>query len=161
MLIFKITFEEYLALSGNHPLEPNLKVPLFRWDNYILNLDQVNPNFFGTTNFITKEPYLDNDFINYEYRIEEFLNSLHHWLEDSKNGCIINLDIDFFYSNSKGYYQLYSDELVRKVGNILVENMDKIDIITIALSPECCGGWENAFKTMKILDIVMDLEMDI
>jgi hypothetical protein len=24
--------------------------------------------------------------------------------------------------------------------------MDKIDVITIALSPECCGGWENAFK---------------
>ena len=157
----KITFEEYVELNENHPEELNIKAPLFRWDNYILNLNEVYPNFFGTTHFITKEPYPENEFIDWEYKIEDFLNSLHHWLKDSKNGGIVNLDIDFFYSNSKGYYQIYSDELIRKVGNVLVENMDKIDVITITLSPECCGGWENAFKTMKILDEVLDLGMEM
>jgi hypothetical protein len=36
--------------------------------------------------------------------------------------------------------------------------MSKIDVVTIALSPECCGGWENAFETMKIFYEIMELE---
>lgn len=157
----KITFEEYIDLKENHPEELNVRVPLFRWDNYILNLDEVYPEFFGTKDFITKEPFPDSEFISWEYTIEEFLNSFHHWLKDSKNGCIVNLDIDFFYSNNRGYYKLYSDELIKKVGYILLENMDKIDVITIALSPECCGSWENAFETFKILNEIMDLGLEI
>lgn len=154
------SFEEYLALKENHPDEPNIKVQLFRWDNYILNLNEVYNDFFGRKYFITKEPYPTNEFIDFEYSIEEFLSSFHHWLEDSKNGCIINLDIDFFYSQHKEFYKLYSDELVKKVGKVLIDNIDRIDVITIALSPECCGGWESAFKTLKILNDVMDLEME-
>lgn len=70
------------------------------------------------------------------------------------------MDIDFFYSQHKEFYKLYSDELVKKVGKVLIDNIDRIDVITIALSPECCGGWESAFKTLKILNDVMDLEME-
>ncbi|NIF04829.1 hypothetical protein F3J23_05180 [Chryseobacterium sp. Tr-659] len=82
-------------------------------------------------------------------------------MADSKNGWIINFDIDFFYSEHKGIYKIYSDELVKKIATILVKNMDKIDVFTIALSPECCGGWENAFETMKIFNDIMELDMQL
>ncbi|HCN52203.1 MAG TPA: hypothetical protein DIT10_24510 [Chryseobacterium sp.] len=157
----KITFEEYLNLNENDPEEHNIKVKLFRWDNYILNLEEVYPDFFGTKYFITKEAYPDSEFIDFEFRIEEFIKNFDRWLIDSKDGWIINLDIDFFYSEHKGIYKIYSDELIKKIATILMENMDKIDAITIALSPECCGGWENAFETMKIFNDIMELDMQI
>jgi len=157
----KISFEDYLNLNENQPEEPNMKVPLFRWDNYILNLNEVFPDFFGKKYFITKESYPGSDFIDYELSVEDFFNGLHHWINLSENGWIINLDIDYFYSQYKDIFKLYSNELIRKIAEVLMENMDKISVITIALSPECCGGWENAFETMKVLNDEMGLDMGI
>ncbi|MEF9477351.1 hypothetical protein OWR28_06100 [Chryseobacterium sp. 1B4] len=157
----QITFDEYLKLTENHPEEPNMKVPLFRWDNYILNLEEVYPNYFGKTYFITKEAYPSSEFIDYESTIEEFLSSFNFWIKNSKNGLIVNLDIDYFYSQHKDLYKIYSDELIRNVANVLLENINKIDVLTIALSPECCGGWENSFEVLKIINGIMNLDMEI
>lgn len=153
-----ISFEEYLELTEKNPEEPDINIKLFRWDNYILSLEEVYHNFFGKKYFITQESYPGSDFITHEASIEEFIDNFDFWIKDSKNGCIVNLDIDFFYSNNSGFYKQVSSEIVKKVANTIIQNISKIDVITIALSPECCGGWENAFQTMKIFNEIMELE---
>ena len=34
---------------------------------------------------------------------------------------------------------------------------DRIAVMTIALSPECCGGWENAIRIFNLLADKIDL----
>ncbi|WP_110011323.1 cupin domain-containing protein [Chryseobacterium sp. AG844] len=110
---------------------------------------------------VPEESYPTSEFIDFESTIEEFLGNLNFWIKNSRNGLIVNLDIDYFYSQHKKLYKIYSDELIINVATILLENMDKIDVLTIALSPECCGGWENAFKTLKVINNIMDLGLEI
>ncbi|CAI9678619.1 UPF0489 family protein [Elizabethkingia anophelis] len=153
-----LTFDEYLELYENHPEEPNMKIKLFRWDNYILNINELYPQLFGSKYFITKESYPDSDFIDIELRIEDFVSDS-HWFDNSENSWIVNLDLDFLFSNSKGIYQLYSNQLVQKIGEILKQNLNNFAVLTIALSPECCGNWENSFRIMRILDEILELNM--
>ena len=154
-----ISFAEYLNLNEKNNL--NIEVKLFRWDNYILNFNEIYPNLFGERRFITKEYYECSEFIDSENKIEEFINEFHHWLEYSSNGCILNLDIDFFFSEDKGIYKLYSDELIKRVAKTIKQNIHKIDVLTIALSPECCGGWENSIKSFQILAKQLEIDIDL
>lgn len=36
----------------------------------------------------------------------------------------------------------------------------KAEIVTIALSPECCGGWDASLKIFRKLDTLMNLGFD-
>lgn len=80
----------YRRILLKNPEEHNLKVKLFRWDNYVLNLDEVYENFFGKKYFITQKSYPGSEFITHEASIEEFINNFDFWIKDSKNGCIVN-----------------------------------------------------------------------
>ena len=46
--------------------------------------------------------------------------------------------------------------------NIIINNIKKakdgIAVMTIALSPECCGGWDNAFRTYDLIAPILGLE---
>jgi hypothetical protein len=68
---------------------------------------------------------------------------------------IINLDIDYFFceiGERKGI-QLLSNEYITEFACILKNALQRNRIIglTIALSPECCGGWKNAESICSII----------
>jgi hypothetical protein len=69
----------------------------------------------------------------------------------------VNLDIDYFFSSQPQKLALFSDEFVDAVACTLKKGLGNgmIKVLTIALSPECCGGWEKAesmlLKFQKIL----------
>lgn len=155
----KISFLEYLSLNEKN--NESFTFQLFRWDNYILSIDYIYPKLFGEKYFITKEPYPSSEFIDFECIIEEFLSDFSSWIKNSKNGCILNLDLDFFYSQNNGFYKLYSDELINKIGELIKQNLENIDVLTIALSPECCGGWESSINTLRKLNNVLGIKMKI
>lgn len=160
--IKNITFEDYINLKQTFPQELAFDVKLFRWDNYIMHFQNIYPNLIEKTYFITKKIGAKNDFVNYECEIEEFITDYDYWLDNNKkNGWIINIDIDFFFSNCKGYLQLYSNEVVEKVAENLMQNLHKIDVLTICLSPECCGGWENSIRVFNIFNRILNLDVDI
>lgn len=76
-----------------------------------------------------------------------------------KQKWIVNLDLDFFfyhYGDNK-YVQLFSDDYIRVVAKFLQQAMNKIQVLTIAISPDCLMGegmkqkWDNGFRVLEIM----------
>lgn len=64
---------------------------------------------------------------------------------------IVNLDLDyFFHSSDDGYIQILSDEYIRILAQKLRNCKHSINVLTIALSPECCGNWGNAIHALNV-----------
>lgn len=157
--ISKLTFEEYANLGFE--VHSGIYAKLFRWDNYILNLQQLYPKLFTSTIFITKKEGGRTDFVKDEYEIEQFLGQYRDWLDYSKNGWIINVDLDYFFAPIRGYFQLYTDETIRLVAEEIKKHLSKVDVVTIALSPSCCGGWKKALGALKIFAETLELDIDL
>lgn len=74
------------------------------------------------------------------------LDALRKMFDEYEN-WIINFDIDYFF---KYNMQLYSDEYIEAVLDELKKFTSlESSLLTIALSPACCGGWENAIKILE------------
>ena len=84
--------------------------------------------------------------------LEEALNN------DDGELWIINLDIDYFFNNGK---QIFSSEYINSVCSQINQVRKKIAIITIALSPECCGGWDNSIKVYNQIAKNLSITMKI
>lgn len=69
----------------------------------------------------------------------------------------MNLDQDVFYTINYPRVQLFSDEYIRHVAKLLNDNMYNIQVLTIALSPDCVAGddmkdkWDNSLRLLKIM----------
>ena len=68
-----------------------------------------------------------------------------------KNTLMISLGLliwiwIIFFSAQPEKVQLFSDQYIQKIAESLLMgiNSGMIKTLTIALSPECCGGWEKA-----------------
>lgn len=61
---------------------------------------------------------------------------------------LINLDLDFFFYQPDGerYKRRYNAAFAKEVFVRIkrLNETSKVKAITVALSPECCGGWANA-----------------
>lgn len=77
--------------------------------------------------------------------------------DNHKLPWIVNLDLDVFYTRHTPHIQLHSDEYIRFIARLLNDNMHNIQVLTIALSPECLAdeelkdNWNNAFRILKIM----------
>jgi len=79
--VSKLSFNEYENLSYEFR---GMRAKLFRWDTYILNLQQLYPELFASTVFITKRAGASTDFVEDEYELEQFLGEYRHWLRIQK-----------------------------------------------------------------------------
>jgi hypothetical protein len=158
-----LSFQAYLDLRqyGNN----GDSWPLFRWANYILNLKLVYPDFYKETYFSTRDNGCrGGDFIDHDMRYDELLSSIGNLVE-SKNdaGWIINLDIDYFFHNDD-LTQVHDDQEMRELATQIKKILDKVEVFTICLSPECCGGWGKSLQKTKIIceiigiDFISELE---
>lgn len=150
-----ITIDEYCALQYNG-------MPLFQWDNYIKPIQMLNPRWFSYNVFSVPKvrvdirtqalvPHMCIDYIH-PFELGECMGDL---FSESRlyasNKWIVNIDIDVFFDDGS---RVFDDEYVRKIANILNENIDKIHVLTLCLSPECCGidlesGWQNAISVLN------------
>lgn len=67
----------------------------------------------------------------------------------------------FFYIEdeiSEEYYPFFSDLYIVKLAEQIKECWSDIEVFTLALSPECCGGWDNAIRAAKIVTNVLDID---
>ena len=134
----------------------------FLWDNYIHVFNDKHPSlineFVSITHRLDNLAKLDNvPFV--EFDIWDLDSTL--WWE-TENQKILNIDIDYFFKQDyETNFELFSDQTVIFFSNWLVKNKNKFDIITIALSPECCDSWENSInmanKILKPLDIKIEI----
>ena len=148
---------------------------MFRWDNYLRAGFVLHSKWFHTNIFLTHKEgdkestawghkplkIREEDPLFMEGCIQQFIGEPSKWLVGFKNNdyklpWIVNLDIDVFYTGSS-HIQLFSDDYIRRIAEVLQKNLNRIVVLTIAISPECLGGveqqdkWANGFRILGIM----------
>jgi len=142
---------------------------ILRWDNYFpifhrLCKENINHYHFFThkigSMFKEMEEILD------EYPIPGFINLIDYVFDKDNSGAykwIVNVDLDYFFQNIEDTditIKLISDEaidfFIQKIKKYLSNGT--IKVMTIALSPECCGGWKNSINLMNYFAKKLEIE---
>ncbi len=152
------TFDRGIAT----PEPPYNKV--FSWDNYIKLLQYLYPNWFSDCYFACEEYVEDNPHrtdlplnIVYNPTNLEIYDNIKYWVSQTPGRkWIFNLDLDYFF-NGEGM-QIYSDEYIRAFARNLYEALENIAVLTIAMSPECCGDWKKTLHVLRIFSEIFGLE---
>ncbi len=142
-----LSLQEYLDLKFQ---KGNDDFKVFNWTNYI-------PLFYH----FYKENIWDFDFYvhqgipcsipeNLQSKITKcsFFNLINDFpenvLEDFEY-FIVNLDIDYFFTDRDDYFEIMSPKTIEHIISAIMNfSKNKNNIVTIAISPECCGGWKNS-----------------
>jgi hypothetical protein len=144
---------------------------IMRWDNYFpifhrLFKDNINKYHFFThkagTMFKEMKESLD------EYPIPGLLNLMDYIFDEEESGphkWIVNIDLDYFFQRIED-----TDITIRFISNDAIDFFltklntyllnKKIAVMTIALSPECCGGWKNSLELMKYFAKGLNLDFN-
>lgn len=164
-----LSIDEYTNLFWTN--EGNgITLKAFRWDNYITQCMYLFPQWFWDVVYSTRTSlgrserekllgaeihglsatellnYIDNNIYG-----EEDIKKLNEMIGKKLKKWIINLDLDYFYeSNDDGFFQLLSDEYISMLAYKLKNIRDQIQVLTIALSPECCRNWDNSLHALNI-----------
>lgn len=126
-----------------------LEIQLVMWDNYINLFNEKFPDTIDETIFITQKK---GDF-NYKKNYKELeIYDLFAEIFEAENKWIFNIDLDYFFTTSQDTtIQMFTDEFIEEFALWLKGEYKNVELIILCLSPECCGGWDNA---ERILDII-------
>lgn len=143
------------------PEPPYNKV--FSWNNYIKQTQCLFPEWFHVSYFACRGDVKDPDTrlplnITYCPKPFELYKNIEFWVTclEANRKWIFNLDLDYFFDDE--YMRIFSDEYILAFAEDLKKAMDNIAILTIAMSPECCGSWENALSVLVLLDQVFGFD---
>lgn len=160
-----ISFEEYEKIS----YITNDKYQFFQWDNYIRACHYLFPNWFNTNLFYTQDnnecvandwgymafPSQTMETLYVRQGIKQYVEKQDFFFKGAifkKNmrtkKWIVNIDLDFFWDFNRT--KVFDDQFIKDLGQTIGEAMNNIQVLTLALSPSCCGGWENAIECSKI-----------
>ena len=143
--LWTVGLEEYLTKQYTSECQT---YPLMRWDNYLSLFLECYPDSVDTCLFATHTWRDEPRFQRLErLYITELPDNLEYWLTSSQNKWICNIDLDyFFYEVDESYRQLVHDSYIDKMFEVLSRQVQNntILVLTVALSPELCGGWENS-----------------
>jgi len=140
----QISLEEYRHIKNERG------EALYQWDNYLTHfqkhyIDKISNNVFYTHD-VGLKGQMTNHFGPWELvpMLDEFFGHHLPW--------IINLDLDYFYSRKFKAAPMIDQGLIAHYAERLREanREGKIICLTLALSPECMGGWENAKKMAQL-----------
>lgn len=137
---------------------------VFSWDNYIKYFQYLFPHWFSNCYFACQEYVNDNPRytnlpLNIVYNPTNLViyNNIKYWISETpERKWIFNLDLDYFF-NSEGM-QIYSDEYIRAFACNLFEALENIAVLTIAMSPECCGDWKKSLHVLRIFSDIFGFE---
>ena len=162
------SLQEYLDLS--HSTE-ELAQPyrIIRYDNYLSLFLRLYPDLleqcFWATHKNGAKPKWDHGF---DVAPWELPGNLSYWINDSKETWVVNVDLDYFFHTLSGeedseYELMFSNEYMIRVFESIRDGIKnaKIRVLTIALSPECCGGWQNAKMLCKKISDIMKLDFQL
>ncbi len=135
------------------------------WDNYLpifykLYPDTIEKYIFAThkvSNGIDKIPNKEIEILDLHYGLLCMLN------EEKEYNWIVNLDIDYYFLNSEldseKYFQFLTDNYILDILDQIKRGMDRVEVVTIALSPEMCGGWDNSIRITKLISNHLNLNI--
>jgi len=154
----EISISDYLAIEEK---TTSGAFPLIRWDNYLSIFFELYGKQVGEYIFATHEEGNKPDWENWLPDAVWDIPDILEWrLSRSKNEWIFNLDLDYFFCGSEKYKRMLSDEYAQAVFEVIHKKYQDgtIRVLTIALSPEFCGGWGPAEHLCQKLCAIMDLE---
>ena len=161
----KITLDDYIKISYTTHKE----FQFFQWDNYIRACHYLFPKWFNSNLFYYTKPYLGGSAYEWGYKdfsvqrmdpfsirqdITHYIKEQHFFsdkavLEENKRTkkWIVNIDLDSFWDTNK--IKVFDNQFINDLGKRISDAMKNIQVLTIALSPSCCGGWDNAIECSK------------
>ncbi|MEP0366860.1 MAG: UPF0489 family protein [Cyclobacteriaceae bacterium] len=161
----ELTIDEFCELSYSYN---GNRGKVVSWNNYLPIFDRIYRKNINRYSFITHElgEIRTNDISKkklIQYNAQVVFDQLYNMVEGSKNEVIINLDIDYFfrYTDVEGFFQAFTDQAIKVVIDQLIDAYffsQKVKVFTIALSPECCGGWSNALRVYNQLAQLFHLD---
>jgi len=159
--LWNMTLDEYRS-----SWQQDINMPLFRWDNYIEIFLRKYPELVGQTFSATHQLGSDKELseevksfylpkmLNTIFSGERFINAL-PW--------ILNLDLDYFFSAAPDKHEIFSDNFIESLGNSIGKGLDsgEIALLTISLSPECCGSWKKAEIMLEKFSKILRLDLKL
>lgn len=149
----KCTVVEYLDIEEEAPCEYGEKV--IRWDNYIsafLHSHRQSMNYLmSCTHDSSSFNCLFDDVIIFDDRQKNALYMLDKLQKCTHLYSIVNIDLDYFSEKCRKNDdpERYLEVIAKNIGRLIKrENV----CITICLSPECCGGWEEAERLLRVFN---------
>lgn len=166
-----MSYDEFASLVR----EEKCEYKLFRWDNYIRIMHELRPNWFNTNLFITQGYGGDANSEGWGHEKMEIQetsplyllfaikqNIIDKWSSDLKSEnenlkWIVNFDLDVFFCHEYDHVKIFSDSYIRKVARQLQDSMDNIQVLTIAISPDCLeekgmkNKWASGFRVLRIM----------
>jgi hypothetical protein len=147
--LWSLSLEEYCSTW-----QTDINMPLFRWDNYIEIFLRKYPAQVGhtisATHHLGSDKILAEDVRPYDlakrmneiFSGEKFVNEL-PW--------IVNLDLDYFFSAAPEKLELFSEEYLHSLADSIKLGLSSqmIEVLSISLSPECCGSWKKAERMLE------------
>jgi len=126
---------------------------IFRWDNYI----PIFHHYYS--NLVSEYVFYTHNQGNISKELEKhithcpahnLINDFYDCFSEYEEKLIINLDIDYFFCSNPNYFMLFSNYAIKRlIEGIMKLVVDRKNILTIAMSPECCGGWKNSLEFMN------------
>lgn len=140
-----------------------------RYDNYIDAFKRSKPNCLEVAYYATHKNGIDwrdtsmKDISDdaKDVDIWDLPTNVNYWMSDNVR-WILNIDIDFFFQDMGGsdsIYQFLTDKYIVNLCRNIRKVLPLIEVITIALSPEFCGGWSNSYKILKKMSEELDFNL--
>lgn len=149
-----MSLEKYLSEPSPHG-----KYLHFRWDNYLPVFIHADQKLIRKSVFVTHEVGLAG-YCHQRIKSYGLLQEFPKLFVDELK-WIINLDLDYFYAREYKNSMMFNHDWIRQFFSQLKHQYDLGDIalITIALSPECCGDWKNSELVLALFDEIFDTKI--
>lgn len=95
----------------------------------------------------------------------EVLENLDYWLSLGGRQGIVNIDLDYFFISDQenehllAFSERYITRFFEELGRAFRDG--RIGVLTLALSPETCGGWQNAEEVFWIFLRCLELNFSL
>ena len=161
-----VSIDEYVGIRN--PMQRDFDRPAFTWDNYINQAIQLFPDWFRKCIYATHKtlnererrmnlgcnvleetsPFHLMGTIDNALNIDELQSMIANARNETLDKWIVNIDLDYFFSYDFNDHtqRIMTDDYVRMIAEVIKKHIENIKVITVAISPECCGGWRPALN---------------
>ncbi|MGZ4160816.1 MAG: peptide arginase family protein [Neobacillus sp.] len=154
-----ITIQKALELKVN-------SFQMLQWDNSLPLYQAFFPLVINSAEFVSDQDlptaYSHCNITPIKKWIKETEDDWKKYIVTEYMPDIINLDIDVFFKNDS-YKEVLSENFLQRFIAIIHPLISNAKIVTIALSPECCGGWDKSLamceKVTRLLNIKFDSKL--
>lgn len=148
------TLDDYCSFNYESP-NGDRSIQLFRWDNYLPIFLRLYTGLIDSIVFATHSDGMrDEEAFTKRWmdvNIWELSEKLCDLISNEESAkWILNIDLDFFFTGKGDNYQFLTDTYIQNLCNKIQVCAHKIDVITIALSPDFTNGWEQAMRISEM-----------